>query len=168
MFGGCFVENSLSILNADSLSEYVTADETELVMLEKASKLMMLDYPEHSLLELWNASIHNLRRRVELYSIDIFLSTISSMNGRKTYKREGDSISERWDGIDDAILLDGASQIGVLNKKTKKALEMVNWMRNHASQAHDNVDSVTKVDVLGLVYIIKHNLFNHELPDPVH
>lgn len=162
------MENSLSVLNENSILTYLTADEAEIQMIKKASQLLSLNYPEHSLLEIWNASIHNLRRRIELYSIDIFLSTINSINGRKNYKKDGDTLSERWEDVDDFVLLQGASQIGVLNKKASKALEMVNWMRNHASPAHNSDESATTEDVVGLAAIIKKNIFDHELPDPAH
>ena len=109
-------------------------------MLDKASKLINLGFPEHSLLEIWNSGIHNLRRRVEAYSIDMFLSSISSMSGRKIYKKDGDTLSERWAGVDDENLIKGARQLGVLNKKAEKALEMIEWMRNHASPSHDSDD----------------------------
>ena len=161
------MDTTITVLDANYLSTYVTADEKEKVMIEKAINLLA-DFPDHALLEVWNASIHNLRRRIELYSIDIFISTIQTLGGRKSYKKDGDTLSERWEGLDDAILLEGAEQIGVLNKKAAKALEMVNWMRNHASPAHDNEDSVSRNDVLGLAAIIKNNLFDHPLPDPVH
>lgn len=162
------MDNAITVLDANYLSTYVTADEKEQIMIEKAANLLTADFPDHALLEIWNASVHNLRRRIELYSIDIFLSTVQSLSGRKKYKNEGDTLSERWGDVDDAVLLEGAEQIGVLNKKAAKALEMVNWMRNHASPAHDNEDSVSREDVLGLVAIIKSNLFDHPLPDPVH
>lgn len=162
------MDDSLTVLATDNLQTFVTADSTEQIMLKKASDLINLDYPEHSLLELWNASVHNLRRRIEMYSVDIFISTLSSLEGRKTFKKDGDTLSERWAGIDDAILIKGAIQIGVLDKKAGKALEMINWMRNHASPAHDSDNSVTKDDILGLVIILKHNLFDFPLPDPAH
>lgn len=162
------MDGAITVLAADNLQTFVTADNTEQIMLKKASDLINLDYPEHSLLELWNASVHNLRRRIEMYSIDIFISTLSSLAGRKTFKKDGDTLSERWAGVDDVNLIEGAIQIGVLNKKAGKALEMINWMRNHASPAHDSDDSVTKDDVLGLVIILKSNLFDLPLPDPVH
>lgn len=162
------MSDSLLVLENGDLANLVTADDTEKVMLSKAGNLIALEYPEHALLELWNASIHNLRRRVEMYSTDIFVSTISTFPGRKSYKKDGDSLAERWGDVDDKNLIDGATQIGVLNKKAGKALEMINWMRNHASPAHDNEDSVTKDDVIGLAVILKTNLFDTMLPDPAH
>lgn len=156
------------MLANNEISTFATADENEFIMLKKAAELIGLEYPEHALLEVWNSSIHNLRRRIEAFSIDIFLSSISSLSGRKTYKKDGDSLSERWAGIDDEVLINGAVQAGVLNKKAGKALEMINWMRNHASPAHDSDECVTKEDVFGLVAILKVNLFDCQLPDPAH
>lgn len=160
--------NEIIIINESELTQYQSLDNTEHIMLKKASELLNLGYPEHSLLEIWNSGIHNLRRRVEAYSIDMFLSNISNLSGRKNYKKDGDTLAERWAGVDDDNLLKGASQLGVLNKKAEKALEMIEWMRNHASPAHDSDDCVSAEDVLGLVYIIKKNLFESPMPDPAH
>lgn len=160
--------SDIVLIEKTELDNYKALDESELSMIENAAKLMNLDFPDHSLLEIWNAGIHNLRRRVEAYSIDMFLSSISNLSGRKNYKKDGDTIAERWSGVDDEILLKGAEQIGVLNKKAMKALEMIEWMRNHASPSHDSDDAVTSEDVNGLVLIIKKNLFELSMPDPGH
>lgn len=160
--------NDIVIIEKSEIDNYKALDENELAMLDKAAQLMNLDFPEHSLLEIWNAGIHNLRRRIEAYSIDMFLSSISNLSGRKSYKKDGDTIAERWSGVDDENLLKGAEQIGVINKKAIKALEMIEWMRNHASASHDSDDAVTSEDVMGLVCIIKKNLFELSMPDPGH
>ena len=160
--------DNIEIIKKTELDNYKALDDSELLMLDKAAQLMNLDFPEHSLLEIWNAGIHNLRRRVETYSIDMFLSSISNFSGRKSYKKDGDTIAERWSGVDDENLLKGAEQIGVINKKAIRALEMIVWMRNHASPAHDSKDAVTMEDVMGLVLIIKKNLFELPMPDPGH
>ncbi len=160
--------DKVMILGENELIQYQSLDDNEIIMLNKASELLNIGYPEHSLLEIWNSGIHNLRRRVESYSIDMFLSSISNFSGRKNYKKDGDTLSERWAGVDDDNLLKGASHIGVLNKKAEKALEMIEWMRNHASPAHDSDESVSGEDVAGLVLIIKKNLFEAPMPDPAH
>lgn len=90
------------------------------------------------------------------------------MSGRKSYKKEGDTLSERWATVDDEILIKGARQLGVLNKKAEKALEMIEWMRNHASPSHASDDCVSQEDVLGLVLIMKKNLYELPMPDPGH
>lgn len=160
--------DEIILIEETEIAEYKSLDSNEQIMLEKASQLMNVKFPEHALLEIWNSAIHNLRRRVEAYSIDMFLSSISSMSGRKNYKMDGDSISERWANVDDENLIKGASQLGVLNRKAEKALEMIEWMRNHASPSHDSDDCVTQEDVIGLVLIIKKNLFELPMPDPAH
>ena len=162
------MNKDLIVITENGVQQFPTADEEETIMLKKASDLLRLEYPEHALLELWNSSVHNLRRRIEMYSIDIFTSTIASFPGRKSYKKDGDTLSECWAGVDDVNLITGAVQIGVLNKKAGQALEMINWMRNHASPAHDSDDCVTREDVMGLVILLQNNLFNLPIPDPAH
>ena len=48
------------------------------------------------------------------------------------------------------------------------ALEMINWMRNHASPAHDSDTIVTNEDVIAHALILQKNLFEDGLPDPGH
>ena len=158
--------NDIIIIEKTELDNYKALDEVELVMLDKAARLINCNFPEHALLEIWNAGIHNIRRRIEAYSIDMFLSSISNLSGRRTYKENGDTIAERWSGVDDENLLKGAEQIGVINKKAAKALEMIEWLRNHASPSHDSDDAVKHDDVIGIVLIIKKNLFELPMPDP--
>ena len=66
------------------------------------------------------------------------------------------------------VLIEGASRLGLLDAKAAKSLEMINWMRNHASSAHDSDCKVDADDVIGLVLLIQGNLFGKQLPDPGH
>jgi len=88
--------------------------------------------------------------------------------GRKKYDKTGETISERWSGVDDLVLVAGATKLGLLNKKAGKALEMINWMRNHASPAHDSDQKVDREDVIALALMLTKNLFDSEMPDPGH
>jgi len=161
-------DNLPEILRDTYLQRIPTLIEKEISYLEKSRKLLELNFPDHALLDIWNAAIHNLRRRVELYGVDIFLSAVKDEPGRKRYNANGDNIAERWTDVDDLVLIEGAARIGVLNRKAGKALEMINWMRNHASPSHDTNDSVTQKDVLGLALILEDNLFKAEMPAPGH
>lgn len=160
--------DEITVINSEELSQYTALNQDEQTMLKKASELLNLGYPDHALLEIWNSGVNNLRRRIEAYSIDMFISAISGFSGRKNYKKDGGSLSERWSGVDDENLLKGANQLGLLNSKAFKALEMIEWMRNHASPAHNSDESVTNEDVMALVLIIKKNLFELPMPDPGH
>jgi hypothetical protein len=156
------------ILRETALAEYTTLAPRETQMLGQARKLFDAGFPDHALLEIWNAAIHNLRRRVENYGAALFVSAVADESGRKKYKQDGESLAERWEGVDDLVLLNGAIRLGVLNKKAAKSLEMINWMRNHASPAHDGDARVETEDVVGLALILQKSLFEHPLPDPGH
>ncbi len=159
------MSNDISVIE-ESLFRCEELDVDERLMIEKASRLLK-EFPDHALIEIWNASIHNLRRRVEAYSIEMFLSSVNGLGGRKaTYKKDGDSLSERWAGVEDEALVTVAGQLGIIDKKSQKALEMINWMRNHASAAHENAKTVTAEDVVYLAGLVKVNLFDTEMPNP--
>lgn len=147
---------------------FPTIDEIEKSFLLRARNLLEDGYPEHALLDIWNTAIHNLRKRIEIYGVDLFLSSIKDEPGRKKYNKDGENLSERWFGVDDIILITGASRLGILNKKAAKVLEMVNWMRNHASPAHITESKVDREDVVAIVLILQKNLFEHPMPEPGH
>lgn len=157
--------NELIILENAYIEQFKTIDDDEKKRMEIASELID-KFPDHALLEIWNASIHNLRRRVENYGIEMFISSIGGESGRKKYKEDGDTLAERWNEVDDLVLIHGAKQIGVLNNKAEKTLEMINWMRNHTSPAHDTEEKICKSDVISLLVMLKTNLFDIEIPDP--
>ena len=137
-------------------------------LLAQARELFDAGFYDHSLLDVWNASVHNLRRRIEAYGVDLFDSVAKDESGRKKYDKDGETIAERWAGVDDLVLISCATKLGLLNKKAGKSLEMINWMRNHASPAHDSDHKVEQEDVIGLVLILQKNLFEAPLPDPGH
>lgn len=140
----------------------------EVDLLQQARKLFDAGFYDHSLLDIWNAAVHSLRRRVEAYGIELFESVAKDESGRKKYDKDGESLSERWSGVDDLVLISCATKLGLLNKKAGKSLEMINWMRNHASPAHDSDHKVEQEDVYALAMMLQKNLFEAPLPDPGH
>ena len=122
----------------------------------------------YALVAIWNAAVCNLRRRVEAYGVELWQSVVKSDAGRKKYDPDGDTVAERWNDVDDYVLIEGAGRLGLLDAKAAKSLEMINWMRNHASSAHDSDCKVDADDVIGLVLLIQGNLFGKQLPDPGH
>ena len=144
----------------------LTADEGQ--YLTTAAGLLRAGYPRHALLDLWNASIHNLRRRVEAYSADLFVSVVNDEAGRKRYNPNGDTLSQRWSGVDEVVLIAGAGKLALIGRKGAKTLEMINWVRNHASPAHDNDEAVDAEEVLAMAVLLQHSLFELPLPEPGH
>ena len=161
-------DNLPVLLSSPSVVNFPAVVNTEIEFLSQARKLLDAGFPDHSLLDIWNAAVHNLRRRVEAYGLDLFLSAIKDDSGRKKYDKDGETINERWSGVDDMTLISGATKLGVLNKKAGKSLEMINWMRNHASPAHASDSKVEIEDVFALALMLQKNLFEAEMPDPGH
>tara|TARA_R110001583_G_scaffold15059_2_gene62433 strand:+ start:2739 stop:3992 length:1254 start_codon:yes stop_codon:yes gene_type:complete len=161
-------ENLPVLLREPTMINFPATVDTEINFLSQARKLLDAGFPDHSLLDIWNAAVHNLRRRVEAYGLDLFTSAIKDEAGRKKYDKDGETINERWSGVDDMTLINGATKLGVLHKKAGKSLEMINWMRNHASPAHPSDSKVEAEDVFALALMLQKNLFEAEMPDPGH
>ena len=117
------MSNNLPVLLQDpSQGNFPATVDTELEFLSQARKLLDAGFPDHSLLDIWNAAVHNLRRRVETYGIDLFISAVKDEAGRKKYDKDGETLNERWSGVDELTLINGATKLGVLNKKAGKSL----------------------------------------------
>lgn len=140
----------------------------ELALLGEARQLYDNGFHAYSLLGLWNAAVHNLKRRVEAYGTDLWISVVKDEAGRKKYDKDGDTIADRWSGVDDLVLIAGASRLNLVDRKGGKALEMINWTRNHASPAHDSDSPVGPSDVVALAMLLQANLFDMPMPDPGH
>ena len=142
--------------------------EAELEYVSRAARLLKQGFHSHALLDLWNAAVHNLRRRVEAHSSELFESVVASLSGRAKYDKNGDTLAERWGGVEDAVLIRGCRRLGLLSKKAARVLENVGWFRNHASAAHGSDDEVGYVDVVTLAAQLEENLFKLALPEPGH
>lgn len=140
----------------------------ETALLNEARQLYDAGFHPHALLNLWNAAVHNLRRRVEAYGTDLWSSVVKDEAGRKKYDKDGETLADRWSGVDDLVLIAGAARLGLVNKKGGKALEMINWTRNHASPAHDSDSPVGPDDVVAMAMLLQANLFSLHMPDPGH
>lgn len=162
------MSNLPTIIDAKAVAAAVGLADAEKKYLQQAARLLADGYYDHSLLDLWSAAITNLRRRVETYGIELFLSVVKDEPGRKRYVSDGETLADRWSGVDDLLVIEGATRLGLLNKKAGKAMEMINWMRNHASAAHAGDCRVLEEDVIGLALILAKNLFESPLPDPGH
>lgn len=161
--------NSLPVLlTTPNTLNFPAIVQREQDLLQQARKLFDAGFYDHSLLDIWNAAVHSLRRRVEAYGIELFESVAKDESGRRKYDKDGETLSERWGGVDDLVLISCSTKLGLLNKKAGKSLEMINWMRNHASPAHDSDQKVEHEDVVALALMLQKNLFEAPLPDPGH
>ncbi|WP_314241298.1 hypothetical protein [Empedobacter tilapiae] len=146
--------------------QYIDTREKDYI--EEAKSLFNSGFYSYSMLAIWNAAINNLKRRVEAYSVELWSTVVKDEAGRKKYDKTGETITERWSNVDDLILIKGATSLGLLNPKAGKSLEMINWMRNHASPAHDSDNRVEREDVISLILLLQKNLFEKSFPEPGH
>ena len=140
----------------------------EIDYIDEAKGLFSSGFYSYSLLAIWNAAVNNLKRKVEAYGTELWGSVVKDESGRKKYDPTGETIAERWSNVDDLVLIAGATKLGLLNPKAGKSLEMINWMRNHASPAHDSDNRVEMEDAVGLILLLQKNLFEQPIPDPGH
>lgn len=140
----------------------------EVEYINDAKQLYNTGMYSYAMIAVWNAAVYNLKRKVEAYGTDLWESVVKSEPGRKKYNKDGEDLSERWGEVDDFVLIQGVAKLGLLDQKAAKSLEMINWMRNHASSAHDSECKVNDTDVIALVLLLQTNLFEKSLPDPRH
>lgn len=156
------------ILDFNVIRDQFLLDEQEKRLLETGGKLFQAGFYPQALLELWTASSNNIRRRIEAYGVDIFLSVVKDESGRKTYNKDGDTINKRWENVDDFVVIQGAKKLSLINEKAAKVLETINWMRNNASSAHASDEQVGEVEVNSFASLLHTLLFLQPLPDPGH
>lgn len=155
-----------SSINTQQHFQYIDTREKDYI--EEAKGLFNSEFYSYSMLAIWNAAVNNLKRRVEAYSVELWSTVVKDEAGRKKYDKTGETIAERWSNVDDLILIKGVTSLGLLNPKAGKSLEMINWMRNHASPAHDSDNRVEREDVISLILLLQKNLFEKAFPEPGH
>lgn len=84
---------------------------------------------------LWDETIGELRERVAAYELSYFFDL--AVGSASEQRKQLNSV-EDLTKITDQSLLDGARQLGLLSEVGYKQLDLVRYMRNHASAAHPN------------------------------
>ncbi|MBK6771260.1 MAG: hypothetical protein IPG78_03775 [Ignavibacteria bacterium] len=96
---------------------------------------------------LWDEAIKALRRLVTSFDLQYFLNVAQNINNKYKNLTSADDL----DAIGDHDLLEICRRIGLVNDINYKRLEHVNYLRNHASAAHPNENSVSGIEMLNLL-----------------
>lgn len=96
---------------------------------------------------LWDETIKALRRLVIAFDIHYFFGVACTINNKYKSLNSPDDLT----AIGDHDLLEVCRRIGLINDINHKRLEHVNYLRNHASAAHPNDNSITGIEILGML-----------------
>lgn len=96
---------------------------------------------------LWDETIKALRRLITSFDLQYFFTVSQTVNSK--YKNL--STEDDLEAITDHDLLEICRRLGLLSDINHRRLENVNYLRNHASAAHPNDNSVSGLEMLGLL-----------------
>lgn len=94
---------------------------------------------------LWDETIGQLRARVAGYDLAYFFDIAVT----STDRRKGLSTEEDLRQVDDASLLRATNSMELISATGYKQLELINYIRNHASAAHPNQIELTALQLAG-------------------
>lgn len=96
---------------------------------------------------LWDETINALRRLISNFDLQYFLTVAQTINNKYKNLTTQDDLP----AIGDHDLLEICRRIGLISDINYKRLENVNYLRNHASAAHPNENSVSGIEMLSLL-----------------
>lgn len=95
---------------------------------------------------LWDETIRDLRRRVEAYDLPYFFDLAV---GPASERRKKLTAAEDLSRVEDQELILAANRMGLLSDAGYRQLDLVRYMRNHASAAHPNQVELRALQLLG-------------------
>lgn len=96
---------------------------------------------------LWDETVTELRRRIVAYDLAYFFDiAVPSPDRRKALKGEDD-----LGRVEDQELIRAAREIGLVSDVGYQQLDLIRFMRNHASAAHPNQNDITALQLMGWV-----------------
>ncbi|MCY0921341.1 hypothetical protein OS965_24645 [Streptomyces sp. H27-G5] len=88
---------------------------------------------------LWNETVNRLRDHVAAFDVDYFFTLAETDPARRKTLKTREDLAQ----IDDYKLLEAANKIKLISDVGFKQLVHINYMRNHASAAHPNIEELT-------------------------
>lgn len=92
---------------------------------------------------LWDETIQEIRKRVIQYDVGYFYDNATHEEKRKKLNGPEDIVK-----LDDAELIQGSRNIGLISEVGFKHLDYIRYMRNWASAAHPNQNQLTGLQLL--------------------
>ena len=96
---------------------------------------------------LWDETVAELRRRIVSYDLAYFYDVaVQSPERRKNLRTEGDLKK-----VEDQELVRAAREIELISEVGYQQLDLIRYMRNHASAAHPNQNDIGAYQLLGFL-----------------
>lgn len=93
---------------------------------------------------LWDETVLQLRKRVVQYDIKYFYDNAVQEGKRGDFNNE-----DNLESLKDEDLLLGCKKIGLISDTGYQQLQLIKYMRNHASAAHPNQNQLTGLQLIG-------------------
>lgn len=96
---------------------------------------------------LWDETVAELRRRVASYDLAYFYDVAVTSPERRKHLRSADDLSR----VEDQELIRAAREMALISEVGYQQLDLIRYMRNHASAAHPNQNDVLAYQLLGFL-----------------
>lgn len=98
---------------------------------------------------LWDETVAELRRRIADYDVNYFFDVAVQAPDRRKHLKDADDLAK----VTDDEMMKAASEIGLISEIGYKQLDLIRYMRNHASAAHPNQNDIGANTLLGWVEV---------------
>lgn len=130
---------------AGAISVLPITDRQKATYLSKYVVAASLGLFDAALNYLWDETIQALRRLVATTDLAYFFDTAEKRPEHRKKLSGPDDLA----AIEDFVLLDTCARIGLISDLNRERLRHVNYMRNHASAAHPNQNSLNGSEMIG-------------------
>ncbi|MEN9921099.1 MAG: hypothetical protein RLZZ517_77 [Candidatus Parcubacteria bacterium] len=132
-------ERTIFFSNASSLLAQMSPEQKfQAVYISKFFAAVSVGLFDAALNYIWDETILQLRKRIEVYDLEYFYEIAASPEKRKDLKTI-DDISK----LTDDELLKGALKIDLITEVGYRNIDLIKYMRNNASAAHPNQLKIT-------------------------
>lgn len=143
------IENRITVLNnvKNAIEPLASENRKSAVYMSKFMLAISAGLFDAALNYLWDETIQQLRNRIIAYDLNYFFDqAVADPEKRKDLKS-----AEDLEKITDDELIRSASKIGFISSVGQQQLDLVRYMRNHASAAHPNQYDVKPYQILAFL-----------------
>ena len=112
---------------------------------------------------LWNETVNHLRKKVVRFDLAYFFASLPGAANQKT-KFTSESDLEK---VDDWVLVRACRTTGIITEQGFRHLDYIRGMRNYASAAHPNQNTITGLQIISWLETCIIEVLAKEIDEPV-